>query len=76
MLPVPDLIATPSSDRRKVKPLLEIYQMTKACGEECAKHSMEHCQQCAQACRRCADECRRVAGQTRPGTQQEAGARA
>jgi hypothetical protein len=32
-----------------------------ACGEECAKHPMDHCQQCATACRRCADECRAMA---------------
>lgn len=31
------------------------------CGEECAKHKMEHCQQCAAACMRCADECQRMA---------------
>ncbi|HEY0886399.1 MAG TPA: four-helix bundle copper-binding protein, partial [Ramlibacter sp.] len=30
-------------------------------GEECAKHKMDHCQQCAQACMRCADECRKMA---------------
>ena len=33
-----------------------------ACGEECGKHPMDHCQQCAQACRHCADECRKMAG--------------
>lgn len=32
-----------------------------ACGEECAKHQMAHCQECAEACRRCAEECRRMA---------------
>jgi hypothetical protein len=32
-----------------------------ACGDECAKHTLDHCQACAQACRRCADECRRMA---------------
>lgn len=32
-----------------------------ACGDECAKHQMDHCQECAQACHRCADECRRMA---------------
>jgi len=35
-----------------------------ACGDECAKHQMQHCQDCAQACRRCADECRRMASST------------
>ncbi|VWX61942.1 Uncharacterized cysteine-rich protein YhjQ [Burkholderiales bacterium 8X] len=27
------------------------------CSQECAKHDMDHCRQCA-ACRRCADACR------------------
>ena len=31
------------------------------CGDECAKHKMEHCQQCAKACHSCADECRKMA---------------
>lgn len=31
------------------------------CGDECAKHQMDHCRVCAQACRRCAEECRRMA---------------
>lgn len=33
-----------------------------ACGEECAKFEMDHCQQCAEACRRCAETCRAMAG--------------
>lgn len=32
-----------------------------ACGDECARHDMVHCQKCAEACRRCAEECRRMA---------------
>lgn len=32
-----------------------------ACGEECGKHQVDHCQECAQACRRCAEECRKMA---------------
>ena len=32
-----------------------------ACGEECGKHAMDHCQRCAEACRRCAEECRKMA---------------
>lgn len=36
-------------------------EICEMCGEECAKHQMDHCQQCAQACKRCADECRRMA---------------
>lgn len=31
-----------------------------ACGEECGRHAMGHCQECAEACRRCAAECRRM----------------
>ncbi|MGQ7958031.1 four-helix bundle copper-binding protein [Pseudomonas sp. SP16.1] len=31
------------------------------CGEECAKHEAEHCQQCAKACMSCAEECSRMA---------------
>ncbi len=30
----------------------------KACGEECARHQMDHCQECAAACRRCEQACR------------------
>ena len=32
-----------------------------SCGDECAKHQMEHCQQCAKACHACAEECRKMA---------------
>jgi len=27
------------------------------CAEECAKHSVSHCQKSAEACRQCVDEC-------------------
>ena len=30
------------------------------CGEECGKHSNQHCQECAAACKRCAEECRKM----------------
>lgn len=33
-----------------------------ACGAECEKYQLAHCQTCAQACRSCADECRAMAG--------------
>lgn len=33
-----------------------------ACGDECGRHPMNHCQACAQACRACSDACRRMAG--------------
>ena len=32
-----------------------------ACGDECEKHTADHCQACAKACLRCADECRHMA---------------
>ncbi|NQY18856.1 four-helix bundle copper-binding protein, partial [Alteromonas sp.] len=32
-----------------------------ACGELCAKHEPDHCQECARACKSCADECRKMA---------------
>lgn len=35
-------------------------EVCQACGQECAKHDMDHCQQCAEACLRCAEECRRM----------------
>jgi hypothetical protein len=34
-----------------------------ACGDECARHPIDHCQECAKACQRCARECRKMAGQ-------------
>ena len=36
-------------------------EICKACGDECAKHDMDHCQRCAKACHNCADECRKMA---------------
>ncbi len=36
-------------------------EVCQACGDECAKHKVEHCQQCATACHKCADECRKMA---------------
>jgi hypothetical protein len=36
-------------------------EVCRTCGDECAKHSMDHCQECAQACRRCEEECRKMA---------------
>jgi hypothetical protein len=35
-------------------------EVCEACAAECAKHPMDHCQDCALACRRCASDCRRV----------------
>jgi hypothetical protein len=36
------------------------------CGAECAKHDLDHCQQCAEACRRCEQACRETAQRARP----------
>lgn len=36
-------------------------EVCQACGDECAKHDMEHCRQCARACHACADACRSMA---------------
>ncbi|WP_139293603.1 four-helix bundle copper-binding protein, partial [Mycobacterium tuberculosis] len=30
-------------------------------GDECKKHSHDHCQKCAEACFKCADACRNMA---------------
>jgi hypothetical protein len=38
----------------------------KDCGDECARHDMDHCQQCAEACRRCEQACRAMAQRARP----------
>ena len=38
-------------------------EVCQACGDECARHPMDHCRQCARACQLCADECRRMASQ-------------
>ncbi|MDG5789369.1 four-helix bundle copper-binding protein [Evansella sp. AB-P1] len=37
-------------------------EICEACGNECKKHSHDHCQKCAEACFRCAEECRKLAG--------------
>lgn len=34
--------------------------LCEACANECAKHEIDHCQECTAACRRCAAECRRL----------------
>lgn len=32
-------------------------EICRACADECAKHGMHHCQECAKACRECAHAC-------------------
>lgn len=34
------------------------YKTCMKCAEECERHSMAHCQQCAKACRECASACK------------------
>jgi hypothetical protein len=41
--------------------LKECAEICRACGDECSKHDMDHCQQCAEACRRCEEACRMAA---------------
>ncbi len=41
--------------------LRECIEICRACGEECAKHHHDHCQQCAEACFRCAEACESIA---------------
>ena len=36
-------------------------EVCQACGDECLRHPMDHCQDCAQACHRCAEACRQMA---------------
>lgn len=36
-------------------------EICQSCGDECARHDMDHCQDCAKACHRCAEECRKMA---------------
>ncbi|MGE6375135.1 four-helix bundle copper-binding protein, partial [Stutzerimonas stutzeri] len=36
-------------------------QICRACGEECKKHSADHCQRCAEACLACAEQCEKMA---------------
>ncbi|AZP03948.1 four-helix bundle copper-binding protein [Jeotgalibaca ciconiae] len=39
--------------------LLQLCAITcQACGDECEKHSHDHCQECAKACFACAEACR------------------
>lgn len=35
----------------------ECIEICRICENECRKHDMDHCQQCADICRECADAC-------------------
>lgn len=35
-------------------------EICRACGDECARHPMDHCQACAEACRRCEAACQKA----------------
>lgn len=48
-------------------------ELCDACGDECGKHAMGHCQECAEQCRRCAQACRQM-GQPRGQSTTSAGA--
>ncbi len=41
-----------------------------ACGNECGRHQMPHCQRCAAACHRCAEECRSMVGRAHPASRE------
>jgi hypothetical protein len=51
-------------------------EVCEACGDECGKHQMDHCKECAAACRRCAQECRRMSQAPRPQAQSTSAGRA
>lgn len=50
------LVARGSAHAEHLLP--ECAEICRLCGEECAQHEAEHCQQCAAACRRCEEVCR------------------
>jgi len=50
-----NFVARQSSNSKSVVDLCR--NLCKACGDECAKHDMDHCQACAKACRACEEAC-------------------
>ncbi|ARS38142.1 four-helix bundle copper-binding protein [Pontibacter actiniarum] len=47
-----------SRDSRYAKDLVqECIKITKACQEECKKHDMQHCQECADSCAKLVQAC-------------------
>ena len=54
-------VAAMARDSENAKAICDLCAIIcQSCGDECAKHKMEHCQKCAKACHRCADECRKM----------------
>lgn len=46
-------------DYNNVKGLIKYCeQICTECADECGKHDMQHCQDCAEACRKCAKACK------------------
>ena len=37
----------------------ECQELCRLCGEECASHKTDHCQECAKACKECEEACRK-----------------
>lgn len=37
----------------------ECQELCHLCGEECAKHKTDHCQECAKACKECEEACKK-----------------
>jgi hypothetical protein len=42
--------------------ITECEMMCNICAEECEKHDMDHCIECAKACRECAEACHQYSG--------------
>lgn len=40
----------------------ECEEICRLCREECEKHDMQHCEECAWACKECEEACRSYAG--------------
>ena len=52
-----------ASNYEDVKSLVEAcLKICQQCGDECAKHEHQHCQDCAEACKKCADACQEYLG--------------
>jgi hypothetical protein len=55
-----NFVARDSSHARKAVEFCR--DLCQQCAEECGKHDMDHCQQCAQACRECEQACAEYIG--------------
>ncbi|MFP4507177.1 MAG: hypothetical protein ACLFOZ_20875 [Cyclobacteriaceae bacterium] len=53
-------ISMVSRESKHAKGAVEFCQMLcKECGDECAQHKMQHCQDCAKACHACEEACKK-----------------